>query len=235
MGTFVVGDLHGAYKTFISLLKKAKFNIDKDELYSLGDIIDRGSGVKQLLDFFYSNNYKIVHSNHHDKAHRLALGNKVQTTKALRDTRSQLGENWREYFLKFGQEPNYYELEDAQGKLYLFHGGWEAGKSAEEQSANVLLRLRHYPHEKFNPDKERDALSLPWQLQEGLKDIDFSLVHGHIAVESVHAFCNPMIYSLDYGTPRPTSRLAGMWLDSREVISVDTDPDDILYYIENYM
>lgn len=233
MGTFIIGDVHASYATLLSLLKKINFNIDRDELIFLGDTIDRGPSAKKVLDFIHKYGYLCIMGNHEEKALRLAKGNKVQTSFALRDTRNQLGENWREYFLRFENYPYAIGLNDSQGKLYAFHGGWEANKTLEEQSENVLLRLRYFPHKKFNKNEDFDALSLPWQLQEGLKNIDFSLVHGHISVESVHAFCNPKIYSLDFGCPRPFSRLGGMWLDSREVVLVDVHDEDLAYYIDN--
>ncbi|MBP1550564.1 MAG: metallophosphoesterase, partial [Oscillospiraceae bacterium] len=43
-----MSDLHGQYKKYISMLDKIGF-CDDDTLYVLGDIVDRGSGVVELL------------------------------------------------------------------------------------------------------------------------------------------------------------------------------------------
>ncbi len=48
MATYAVSDLHGQYKMFIKLLEKVGFSAD-DQLYMLGDAIDRGpDGIKIL-------------------------------------------------------------------------------------------------------------------------------------------------------------------------------------------
>lgn len=48
--TFAISDIHGCYKTFESLLNKIGLNLD-DELYLLGDYIDRGPYSKKVLDY----------------------------------------------------------------------------------------------------------------------------------------------------------------------------------------
>lgn len=53
MATYVVGDLHGHIHLLESLLKKVRFNHALDLLYSVGDIVDRGSDTGALLDYLY--------------------------------------------------------------------------------------------------------------------------------------------------------------------------------------
>lgn len=48
MSTYAVSDLHGQYNTFMAGLEKIGFS-DKDELYIIGDVIDRGSGGVEIL------------------------------------------------------------------------------------------------------------------------------------------------------------------------------------------
>ena len=48
MATYAVGDLHGQYDTFAAGLEKIGFQ-DSDQLYVIGDAIDRGDdGIKIL-------------------------------------------------------------------------------------------------------------------------------------------------------------------------------------------
>lgn len=42
MRTIIVGDIHGCYKEFITLLKKVHYKKKKDRLILLGDLMDRG-------------------------------------------------------------------------------------------------------------------------------------------------------------------------------------------------
>ena len=49
MATYVTSDIHGEYDLFIRLLEKIQLK-DKDTLYVLGDVVDRGPHpIKTLL------------------------------------------------------------------------------------------------------------------------------------------------------------------------------------------
>lgn len=59
---YIVGDVHGCFLTFKALIKK----IGKDsEIYSVGDLVDKGPDTCKLLDFVMSlENFKMVLGNH---------------------------------------------------------------------------------------------------------------------------------------------------------------------------
>ena len=64
MARYVTSDIHGCYDKFIQLLKLIKFS-DKDELYILGDIFDRGDKPIQILDYIISHkNIHLIKGNH---------------------------------------------------------------------------------------------------------------------------------------------------------------------------
>ena len=46
--TYVMSDLHGQYEKYRKLLDKIAFS-DGDELYILGDVVDRGPQSAELL------------------------------------------------------------------------------------------------------------------------------------------------------------------------------------------
>ncbi len=61
MKKYVISDIHGCKKTFIALLDKIGLSTS-DELYLLGDYIDRGPDSKGVLDTIFElqqNNYKV--------------------------------------------------------------------------------------------------------------------------------------------------------------------------------
>ena len=66
MATYAVGDVQGCFYSFQKLLKKINFNSTADQLWLVGDIINRGQGSLEMLDWCYKNqdNLTIVFGNH---------------------------------------------------------------------------------------------------------------------------------------------------------------------------
>lgn len=63
---YVVSDIHGYYKRFLELLEKINFS-EKDTMYILGDIIDRGPEIAELVEFVVNTpNIKMILGNHED-------------------------------------------------------------------------------------------------------------------------------------------------------------------------
>ena len=65
---YVLSDVHGCYDKYIKMLEKIKF-CEKDTLYILGDIVDRGkSGLKIALDIAKKQNIILLRGNHDQQA-----------------------------------------------------------------------------------------------------------------------------------------------------------------------
>jgi serine/threonine protein phosphatase 1 len=61
---FVVGDIHGCYTILMSELEKIDFNFEKDRLFSVGDLIDRGLENEKCLELIYEKWFFPVIGNH---------------------------------------------------------------------------------------------------------------------------------------------------------------------------
>lgn len=59
----VIGDIHGCYNTLLGLYNKIK---DTEEIFSVGDLIDRGRYSKEVVQFCINQNIKPVKGNHED-------------------------------------------------------------------------------------------------------------------------------------------------------------------------
>jgi len=51
MAVYVVGDIQGCYQPLKKLLKKVKFKPDKDTLWCVGDMVNRGPDSLKTLRF----------------------------------------------------------------------------------------------------------------------------------------------------------------------------------------
>lgn len=58
---YIIGDVHGCYNTLMSLLKKLPQNA---KVCYVGDLIDRGSNSKDVIELVKTNNYDCVLGNH---------------------------------------------------------------------------------------------------------------------------------------------------------------------------
>lgn len=61
---FVIGDLHGCYSQFKHTLKEISFDKKKDRIFSVGDLIDRGSNNKQCIELLTKPWFHSVMGNH---------------------------------------------------------------------------------------------------------------------------------------------------------------------------
>ena len=63
---YAIGDVQGCFKSLTALLNKINFSIDRDRLYFLGDVVNRGSNSLETLRFIESNqdNMDMVLGNH---------------------------------------------------------------------------------------------------------------------------------------------------------------------------
>lgn len=88
MRIFAISDIHGCHRTFDALLEKISFS-QEDELFLLGDYIDRGPGSKQVLD-------KILQLRKEQHKVYCLLGNhEIMMLQALRNPRSSSAQSWR--------------------------------------------------------------------------------------------------------------------------------------------
>ena len=66
MAVWAIGDIQGCYKSFRELLVKIDFNPNVDKLWIAGDLVNRGEGSLETLEYLYSirESVEIVLGNH---------------------------------------------------------------------------------------------------------------------------------------------------------------------------
>ena len=76
MATYAIGDIQGCYHAFQALLERLDFNQNQDELWLVGDLINRGTGSLEVLRWCYKhqNSLNVVLGNHDLHALVVAAG-----------------------------------------------------------------------------------------------------------------------------------------------------------------
>ena len=66
MAIWAIGDIQGCYNSLRTLLEKIDFDITEDKLWIAGDLVNRGEGSLETLEYLYSirKNVEIVLGNH---------------------------------------------------------------------------------------------------------------------------------------------------------------------------
>jgi len=63
---FVISDLHGCYDTLMTLLEKLPEEANKDNIVFVGDLVDRGSDSRKIINFIRDGGYDVVLGNHEE-------------------------------------------------------------------------------------------------------------------------------------------------------------------------
>ena len=83
MTTYVIGDIQGCFEPFQTLLAKVAFDPNRDTLWSVGDLINRGTDNLSTLRWFYQHrdSVQVVLGNHdlHLLAHHEGVGRKSRS------------------------------------------------------------------------------------------------------------------------------------------------------------
>jgi bis(5'-nucleosyl)-tetraphosphatase (symmetrical) len=77
MSTYAIGDIQGCYHAFQALLSKIQFDPKSDQLWLVGDLVNRGSGSLEVLRWCYAHRdrLKVVLGNH--DLHALVVANGI--------------------------------------------------------------------------------------------------------------------------------------------------------------
>lgn len=212
MSTYLMSDIHGCYEQYRELLQKINFTAE-DELYVLGDAVDRGpEPIKVLLDLMSRENASFIMGNHDAVALMVLRGLAKEITEesiskmtadmleaysawmqdggeeTVRQFR-MLAHSIQRDVLSFLEDSPFYETVEHNNKLYvLVHGGldnFNVDKELDEYAPDELIWGRpDYDMEYFSSG--RVFLVTGHTPTEYIREDGLSLVYekkGHIAID----------------------------------------------------
>lgn len=204
---YVVGDIHSCYDVLMNKLKEINFNFEKDRLFSVGDLVDRGNQYKEVVSLIDEKWFFSVRGNHDqfiiDRFNDDRVLNFRYSHLTPAETHNKYGTgSWFEdysieeqswFYNKLRSLPFIIEVEMGYGKTVgICHAGvptnftsWEDMKSDMNNSntRELVLRGRKPPKVK---------------LERVIKDI-YATIHGHTAHKEVKQIGNQFwIDTLNY-------------------------------------
>ncbi len=211
----VIGDVHGHYDALQVLLEGVAPG-DDDEIYFLGDLIDRGPKSAEVVDFVYKNNYQCLRGNHEEMLldvfgeeeiyqEMLApwLYNGGHTTVLSYDKKIPL-----EHIRWMRNLPNYLDL----GDYWLVHAGLNPKKIISEQTSEEFCWIR----EKFH------SIEKPY-FEDKLIIIGHTITFTFPGVKPGQLAAGVGWLGIDTGVYHPNSGwLSALELDESKVYQVNT-------------
>ncbi|MGB8699511.1 MAG: metallophosphoesterase [Thermosynechococcaceae cyanobacterium] len=153
----IIGDVHGHYQGLQTLLALLDLG-DRDTLYFLGDLIDRGPESAQVVEFVRTHQYPCLLGNHEQMMHfAFLLSQNNANHFALEAWLSAGGRSTLESYTDLGQLeidlawiatlPTYLDL----GDLWLVHAGVNPHFALASQSAQEFCWIRKEFHQMQKP------------------------------------------------------------------------------------
>ncbi len=186
----IIGDVHGHYDTLLALMESIAPDAS-DQIYFLGDLIDRGPKSAQVVDFVMKNQYQCLLGNHEEMLLDVAGSGKVSVDFYQGWLYSGGNATVASYDSKIPQEhiewmkslPLYLDL----GDIWLVHAGISPKIPLSEQTSEQLCWIRgefHRIPEPYFPDKliitgHTITFTLP-----GIKPGQIALGNGWLGIET---------------------------------------------------
>ncbi len=229
----VIGDVHGCHTELVDLLDRLGYDIgarpithpDGRRAVFVGDLVDRGPGVADVLDLVMSmvsaGSALCIAGNHENKLARALAGRQVQTTHGLAESLEQLKQRAPDFCERVAQFLkgliSHYVLDG--GRLVVAHAGLP-----ERYHGRASARVRDIALY-GETDGESDEYGLPvrYQWADDYRGAA-AVVYGHTPVQAAHWVNNTIC--LDTGAVFGGELTALRWPE-RELVSV---PAAAVYY-----
>lgn len=148
MRTFAVGDIQGCTPALLKLLDTVNFDPSSDELWCVGDLVNRGPDSLGTLEFLHSirKSCKLVLGNH--DLHLLAIASGAKSIKPDNDLDRILESDNADKLFKWLRKQPLLRW-DKKKKLAMCHAGippmWDLKKAKSlSEEVEIVLQSKHY-------------------------------------------------------------------------------------------
>lgn len=162
MSTYVISDIHGNYDKFQEMLKKIRFQ-DKDTLFLLGDVLDRGKQGLKILQYSMAqpNIYGIIGNHEYMSLQCLRWLNSEVTEDSIKQMDEELLQGFTEWLNVGGQSTiDEFQTLDREEQQDILEYLGEFTLYEELVVNNREFVLVHAGIENFDPQKKMSEYAL---------------------------------------------------------------------------
>lgn len=225
---YVMSDIHGDYSSFYNMLVKIKFS-SLDELYILGDIVDKGSDNLCLLGFIRSmSNILLIKGNHEYLFERYLKGtvsaelwDACGGSKTRKEVEGLTEEKKTDIFEYLRSLPVYEIVTVGDKEYFLTHSGYNADFDVFH-SGTGLIDIKESVDQAVKADQERYLFSNDIHYIPAVLKFDKKIIVGHCPTifipghERCSIYYGEKYFDIDTGNERRDvgGRLACLCLDN---------------------
>jgi hypothetical protein len=204
----IVGDVHGCLDETKELLDRVKYDPAQDELFFVGDLINKGPHSYEVLKFVRGLGVTVIKGNHERKFLKyLRLEDPPFRRPHFDELRDKLGDEIEDWKVWIKNLPLYYEDDD----VIIVHAGLQPGVHPKDTKARILTNIRTWDGKGERLDKKKNPAW--YDLYTGEKLVVF----GHWAKRGLTV--RPNAIGLDTGCAYG-GELTAVILPGRALISV---------------
>lgn len=214
--TFVIGDVHGAYRALRQCLQKAAFDYTNDHLICLGDVCDGWPETRESIDELLGiKNVTYILGNHDYWALQWMTTGKAETAWLLQggeSTKTSYRDGVPDTHIKFLTDALPYLLKE--NKLFV-HAGIDRQRKLEQQGLDIFL---------WDRTLTRTAIDL-YKKNITVKLTEYDEVYvGHTPIPSTRPLLSCGVWLMDTGAGW-NGVLSMMEINTKEVFTSDVVPD----------
>lgn len=156
---FIVGDLHGHYSLLMEALSKVSFDFERDRLFSVGDLVDRGPEVLECLNLIKEKWFFPVMGNHEymllsSLGQRMGLLNTIQSF-LYSDRRKGKNIKLMEFIKLINEMPIVIKINHPEVPFYLTH-------AERPVKRNIVWSDETFDAKKNRPIKTKHCAKMLW-------------------------------------------------------------------------
>lgn len=190
-----IGDIHGCMNELQDLLRKCRYQRERDHLIALGDVVNKGPQSIEVLDFLIAEAATCVQGNHDEKILSLA---DLSAHHELKSAKGKAGVIQRNLARSLGQRHLTWLRDcpailrvgnfDKFGDLVAVHAGLVPGVELEAQDPEVVMNMRSVSLLSHRPSAAHaKATSIPWYIfwnryQRSMRILHSSSLGSHLGL-----------------------------------------------------